>query len=75
MTYLSLTDDTFRVVFDDTVREHVNWLDQDDQMRTATLPGVTFARGARSRQTASPDEDKPTSPDGDKFTIPDRATR
>jgi hypothetical protein len=55
VTYLALTDDTFRVVFDDTVREHVNWLDQDDQMRTATLPGVTFARSARGRQTAIPD--------------------
>ena len=67
VTYLSLTDDTFRVVFDDTVREHVNWLDSDDHMRTATLPGVTFARSARGRQTASPDKDK--------STIPDRATR
>ena len=75
VTYLSLTDDTFRVVFDDTVREHVNWLDQDERMRTATLPGVTFARGARSRKSASPDRDKPTSPDRDKSTIPDRATR
>jgi flagellar motility protein MotE (MotC chaperone) len=55
VTYLALTDDTFRVVFDDAVREHVNWLDQDDQMRTATLPGVTFARSARGRQTAIPD--------------------
>jgi hypothetical protein len=75
VTYLSLTDDTFRVVFDDTVRDHVNWLDADDQMRTATLPGVTFARGARSRQTASPDRDKPTSPDPDKSTVPDGAAR
>jgi hypothetical protein len=55
VTYLSLTDETFRVVFDDTVSEHVNWLDADDRMRTATLPGVTFARGARSRKTASLD--------------------
>jgi hypothetical protein len=75
VTYLSLTDDTFRVVFDDTVRDHVNWLDADDQMRTATLPGVTFARGARGRQAACPEGDKPTSPDGDKSTIPDGATR
>jgi Protein of unknown function (DUF3375) len=63
VTYLSLTDDTFRVVFDDTVREHVNWLDQDERMRTATLPGVTFARGARGRKAASPDGDKSMSPD------------
>jgi hypothetical protein len=53
----------------------VNWLDADDQMRTATLPGVTFARGARSRQTASPDRDKPTSPDPDKSAVPDGAAR
>src|ERR1039457_5975837 len=75
VTYLSLTDDTFRGVFDDTVREHVNWLDQDDRMRTATLPGVTFARGARGRKSASPDRDKSMSLDRDKSTIPNGATR
>jgi hypothetical protein len=69
VTYLSLTDDTFRVVFDDTVREHVNWLDSDDHMRTATLPGVTFARSARGRQTATPKTPTP------KTAIPDGATR
>jgi len=63
VTYLSLTDETFRVVFDDTVRDHVNWRDPEDRIRTATLPGVTFARGVGSRN-AAPDGGKSASPDG-----------
>jgi hypothetical protein len=44
VTYLSLTDQTFTVVFDDTRREQVSWTEPDGRTRTATLPGVTFAR-------------------------------
>lgn len=50
VTYLSLTDDVFRVVFDDAAKESVSWRDPDGRTRMATLPRVTFARtsGARS---------------------------
>jgi hypothetical protein len=44
VTYLSLQDDAFRVVFDDAHREQVSWEDPDGQSRLATLPRVTFAR-------------------------------
>jgi hypothetical protein len=44
VTYLSLQDDAFRVVFDDAHREHVSWKDPDGLPRRATLPRVTFAR-------------------------------
>jgi hypothetical protein len=44
VTYLSLTDETFRVVFDEQVQESVGWRDADGHTRTATLPRVTFAR-------------------------------
>ncbi|NEE00866.1 DUF3375 domain-containing protein [Phytoactinopolyspora halotolerans] len=42
--YLSLTDDSFGVVFDETSRERVNWRDADGRERVATLPRVTFVR-------------------------------
>ena len=44
VTYLSLRDDTFRVVFDDSHRERVSWLEPDGRSRAVTLPRVTFAR-------------------------------
>jgi uncharacterized protein DUF3375 len=44
VTYLSLTDESFRVVFDETATEHLSWLDPDGRRRSATLPRVTFAR-------------------------------
>jgi flagellar motility protein MotE (MotC chaperone) len=44
VTYLSLRDDAFRVVFDDAHREQVSWGDPDGRSRQATLPRVTFAR-------------------------------
>jgi hypothetical protein len=52
VTYLALTDDAFRVVFDAETRESLSWRDPDGRTRTATLPRVTFARTA-SRQPAS----------------------
>jgi len=73
VTYLSLTDETFRVVFDDTVRDHVNWRDPEDRIRTATLPGVTFARGAGSRNSGP--DDRNAAPAGRKSASPDGGRR
>jgi hypothetical protein len=44
VTYLSLTDTGFQVVFDDQVTEQVTWRDPDGRERVATLPTVTFRR-------------------------------
>lgn len=44
ITYLSLRDDTFEVVFDERVREEIPWLDEAGINRIARLPRVTFAR-------------------------------
>lgn len=44
VTYLSLTDETFTVVFDEDHRERVSWREPDGKPRAATLPRVTFAR-------------------------------
>jgi Protein of unknown function (DUF3375) len=44
VTYLSLHDDDFRVVFHDQHSERVSWQDPDGRAREATLPRVTFAR-------------------------------
>jgi hypothetical protein len=46
VTYLSLTDDTFQVVFDEATRQQLSWLDTGGERRSATLPRVTFARNA-----------------------------
>ncbi|HEX6453335.1 MAG TPA: DUF3375 domain-containing protein [Trebonia sp.] len=42
VTYLSLRDDSFRIVYDDQRTEQVRWNDSDGHVRTATLPRVTF---------------------------------
>jgi flagellar motility protein MotE (MotC chaperone) len=44
VTYLSLTDESFEIVFDDTRREQIAWHEPDGRGRQATLPRVTFAR-------------------------------
>jgi hypothetical protein len=44
VTYLSLRDPGFEVVFDESDRQRVRWLDAGDRHRTATLPSVTFVR-------------------------------
>lgn len=44
VTYLSLADPAFDVVFDEWQREQVRWTDADGRRRTATLPRVTFSR-------------------------------
>ncbi|MGW0432899.1 DUF3375 domain-containing protein [Micromonospora sp. NPDC003197] len=44
MTYLSLHDDDFDVVFDERNREQVRWRDSDGQLREAATPAVAFVR-------------------------------
>jgi Protein of unknown function (DUF3375) len=44
VTYLSLRDDAFTVVYDETRTEQVSWTDPEGRGRTATLPRVTFTR-------------------------------
>ena len=51
VAYLSLTDEGFRVVFDESRTEQLRWHDPDGRERVATLPRVTFAR-ARSAANA-----------------------
>jgi flagellar motility protein MotE (MotC chaperone) len=46
VTYLSLSDPGFRVVFDEALRQQVSWQDEDGLLRSADLPGVTFARNS-----------------------------
>lgn len=48
VTYLSLSDPSFEVVFDERARESVMWRDGDDRTRVATLPRVTFTRRAHA---------------------------
>ncbi len=44
VTYLSLRDDSFAIVFDETHSDEIDWVDDDGTTRIATLPRVTFAR-------------------------------
>jgi hypothetical protein len=44
VTYLSLRDPEFEVVFDEGVREPIEWQDVAGRTRTAHAPRVTFAR-------------------------------
>ena len=44
VTYLSLRDDAFTIVYDGTRTEQVSWTDPDGRGRIATLPRVTFTR-------------------------------
>lgn len=44
ITYLSLTDGTFRVVFDEHHPEHLSWQEAGGRERTVTMPRVTFIR-------------------------------
>jgi hypothetical protein len=44
VTYLSLRDEAFRVVYDERHREQVSWHEPDGRARTATLPRVTFTK-------------------------------
>jgi len=44
ITYLSLKDDAFAVVYDEQHRDQITWSAADGRERTATLPRVTYAR-------------------------------
>jgi hypothetical protein len=44
VTYLSLTDPAFRVVFDDDARAQASWQSSDGGVRVADIPRATFAR-------------------------------
>jgi hypothetical protein len=44
VTYLSLRDPGFDLVFDEDGRDQVRWCDPDGRMRTASLPAVSFVR-------------------------------
>jgi hypothetical protein len=44
VTYLSLQDEAFTVVFDEQHRERVSWQEPDGRTRQVALPRVTFAR-------------------------------
>ncbi|MGW4770701.1 DUF3375 domain-containing protein [Nocardia sp. NPDC004278] len=46
VTYFSLTDPAFDVIFDDTNRQRVRWSDEAGTERSAEIPRVTFARSA-----------------------------
>ncbi|WP_020388452.1 DUF3375 domain-containing protein [Kribbella catacumbae] len=48
VTYLSLSDSGFTVVYDEEVREELGWHDPAGQERTVSLPRVTFARTEES---------------------------
>lgn len=53
VTYLSLRDDTFEVIFDERIREEIPWLDGTGSTRVARLPRVTFARASSALGTPS----------------------
>ena len=44
VTYMSLRNDAFTIVYDGTRTEQVSWTDPDGRGRIATLPRVTFTR-------------------------------
>jgi hypothetical protein len=44
VTYLSLTDPSFTVVYDESAHEELSWVDPTGQRRRVRLPRVTFAR-------------------------------
>jgi hypothetical protein len=44
VTYLSLQDEGFAIVYDEQRRDQITWSAADGRERTATLPRVTFAR-------------------------------
>jgi hypothetical protein len=44
ITYMSLDDEAFSTVFDESVRDTVEWTDETGLVRVATLPRVVYAR-------------------------------
>lgn len=53
VTYLSLQDETFAIVYDEQHRDEISWCAADGRERTATLPRVTYSRKA-PRGTGGP---------------------
>lgn len=49
VTYLALQDETFHVVFDDSVRVRLTWQDDDGAPRAVQLPGVTYVSAMITR--------------------------
>jgi hypothetical protein len=47
VTYLSLKDETFRIVYDETRREEIGWTDLEGGSRVVSLPRVSYARTRR----------------------------
>jgi hypothetical protein len=47
VTYLSLKDETFRIVYDEERHEEISWTDQEGTSRVVTLPRVSYARTRR----------------------------
>jgi hypothetical protein len=56
VTYLSLKDGTFGLVFDEDHAEHVSWRGPDGRERRVTMPRVTFVRKQAGEKQAG---DKP----------------
>src|SRR5690348_14974900 len=50
VAYLSLTDEAFRVVFDEQHTEQMRWRDPDGRERIVSIPRVTFARAAATTE-------------------------
>src|ERR1700685_2083480 len=48
VTYLTLRDDAFTIVYDEARTDQIGWHDRDGNRRTATLPRVTFTRSKGS---------------------------
>jgi hypothetical protein len=44
ITYMSLDDEVFSTVFDESVRDTVEWTDEAGLVRVATLPRIIYAR-------------------------------
>ncbi|MGP4014644.1 DUF3375 domain-containing protein [Saccharopolyspora sp. 5N708] len=53
--YLSLGDPAFQVVFDETNRDQVHWIDGSGAHRVATIPRVTFTRVTTSDKSVGGD--------------------
>jgi len=52
VTYFSLDDPGFEVVFDESVAQHLAWVDPDGTERIAAVPGVSYVRVSADRRSA-----------------------
>jgi hypothetical protein len=60
ITYLSLTDDSFTKIFDDTSTESVTWTDDDGDARTARVPRVIYTHNRSSNDSPSSSSTSPS---------------